>query len=233
MRRSVLSSRVTSVAVLLALGGCLGATQHVSEPFDHKVSAAGVTHVEVHNLAGEIRITGSNAPLVDVAGTKTANDATSLGNIVVQVRKEGDTLTVATQYADGTHGGVRYDISLPAAVSLDVTNAAGTVTINGIRGNVTVSTKVGTIDADLGTVGTNRSVDLSTSAGRVRLSIADDSSARVDARTAVGDISTDFSGISVTRENVVSVRASGTIGAGAGTIHLSTATGAITLSRSP
>jgi hypothetical protein len=225
--------RLVPVAGVLALAGCFGTSGHVTEPFDHKLSAAGVTNVQIRNVAGTIRVTASNASVIDVAGAKTANDTTSLGNTIVQIRKEGSTLTVATQYAGGMHGGgVRYVISVPPSVSLDVSNTAGTVDVSGVRGNVSVTTRVGTIDADLGTVSDHRSIDLSTTTGRLHVSIASDSSARVDARTAVGDISSDFGGITITREHVMSARASGTIGTGSGTIRLSTATGAITLARS-
>jgi hypothetical protein len=173
------------------VAGC-GAAETVRQPFDHKVSAAGVRHLRIENTAGTIHITASNRPFIDVTGTKTANDMTSLGNIIVEIRKEGDTMIVATKYAGKTRGGVEYRISAPAAVALDVQNAAGTADVSGMTGDVRVSTEVGTIDADLGKVDGRRLVDLSTTTGKIKLTVSRDSSARVQAYSGVGNVSSHF-----------------------------------------
>jgi DUF4097 and DUF4098 domain-containing protein YvlB len=74
-------------------------------------------------------------------------------------------------------------------------------------------------------------VDLTATTGSVRLAIDALSDARVEAQSKVGSFSSDFPSITMSRENVVGMSASGTIGKGRATIHLATTTGSISLRR--
>jgi DUF4097 and DUF4098 domain-containing protein YvlB len=126
-------------------------------------------------------------------------------------------------------GGVRYRISVPAAASLQISNVAGAISIAGIRGDAGVETQAGKIDAGLGRVDGNRSIDLRATTGAVVLWISPDSSANVEASSTVGAFASNLPGISESRENIVGVRASGTIGSGSARIRLTTTTGAVAL----
>ena len=124
---------------------------------------------------------------------------------------------------------MRYRISVPPGASLQIGNVAGSVSVGGVSGDVSVETQAGTIDATLGRVDGDRSIDLRATTGTIALRIARDSSASVNAESTVGSFSSDVPGIVQSRENVVGVRASGNVGSGTARIRLNTTTGAIAL----
>jgi DUF4097 and DUF4098 domain-containing protein YvlB len=112
---------------------------------------------------------------------------------------------------------------------VQVGNVAGSVSVGGVTGNVSVETQTGTIDATLGRVDGDRSIDLRATTGTVTLRIAHESNATVNAESTVGSFSSDAPGIVQSQENVVGVRASGKLGLGTARIQLNTTTGAIAL----
>src|SRR5262249_36838889 len=128
--------------------------------------------------------------------------------------------------------GVRYVISVPADASLDVNNSTGAIRIDAVGGDVTAVTQTGEVSAGVGRVAAQRSVDLTATTGSVRLTIGAGSDARVEAKTTIGDVSSDFDSIVSERRNVVGASASGKLGNGSASIRLTTTTGAISLRRS-
>jgi DUF4097 and DUF4098 domain-containing protein YvlB len=216
---------------LLVLGACTGEFgDRVQEQSHQSVGVSGTPTVHVENVAGAIRIIAWNKPAVDVRATKYGYDADELRSISIAVHTESNNVFIITKYAGGTHeGGVRYAISVPANASIDAKNIAGLVEVSGVQGNVAVETQAGEITADLGTVAGNRSIDLRATTGAIRLSLARESSASVEATSTVGAFSSDFPQISQSRENVVGSKASGKIGSGSAAIRLSTTTGTISL----
>ncbi len=219
------------VLALVALCACGGSfDERVHEEFHQTLSAGTAPAVHVDNIAGSVRIDGWAKPDVDIHATKYGYDARELRSVTVGIRNEGGAISIATNYDGGMHrGGVRYRIDVPENASLNVSNVAGTVDVAGVRGDVTVQTQAGTIVAGLGTVRSNRSVNLTATTGAIALTIARDSDASVEAQSTVGAFSSDVPGISASRENVLGVRAAGKIGSGSAQIRLSTTTGAIAL----
>ena len=105
-------------------------------------------------------------PIVNIVATKYGYDASELRSVTINVNREGDGIFVVTTYAGGNHsGGVRYRISVPAGASVQVGNIAGSVSVGGVTGNVSVETQAGTIDATLGRVDGDRSIDLRATTG--------------------------------------------------------------------
>jgi hypothetical protein len=153
-------------------------------------------------------------------------------NINIDVVSQGNTVTIATKYRGFASGGVRYTISLPAGSSLDVNNTTGAIRIGGVDGNVTAGTQTGEVDASVGRVTGRRAIELTATTGSVRLDIDQNSDARVDATTTIGDVKSNFSSVGSSRQNVVGASASGTIGSGTATIRLSTTTGSVELRHS-
>jgi DUF4097 and DUF4098 domain-containing protein YvlB len=224
-------TRGLRVLTLVALCACSGSfDERVHEEFHQTLPAGAAPAVRVDNIAGSVRIDGWAKPDVDVHATKYGYDAQELRSITIGIRNEGGAISIATNYGGGMHrGGVRYRIAVPENASLNVSNVAGTVDVAGVRGDVTVQTQAGTVVADLGTVRSNRSVNLTATTGAIRVTVARDSDASVEAQSTVGAFSSDIPGISASRENVVGARAAGKIGSGSAQIRLNTTTGAIAL----
>lgn len=221
--------RQSPVLALVALVAC-GFGSTVREQVHQTVADPGSAAIHLSNDAGSVTVTAWDKPTVDIQAVKSADSLQGLREMTVAVRRGPGGIYIQTQYTGSIHqGGVRYTLSVPANAALDVRNGAGSVTVGGTHANVTVDTQAGSITADLGTVAGSRAVALNATTGSVRLTIARDSSAKVDAHSSVGSVHSDFGGVAATRQNVVGASAAGTIGAGSARIHLSTTTGSITL----
>ncbi|HVN68242.1 MAG TPA: DUF4097 family beta strand repeat-containing protein [Candidatus Binatia bacterium] len=223
--------RAFLLITVIALGGCAGSFGERYHETVHQALAAGEAPlVRVDNVAGTVRIDGWRRPVVDVVAIKYGSDEQELRNVGVTVRREGGAISIATSYSGSTNGGgVRYRISVPLNASLRVGNVAGEVEIANVGGDVAVDTQAGAITADLGGVTGSRSVDLNATTGAIRLTLAPQSDASVEASSTVGAFSSDLSQITQARENLVGVRASGKIGTGSAHVRLTTTTGAIAL----
>jgi hypothetical protein len=223
--------RVIAASALLALCACTGSFgERVHESFHQAIESAGSPIVHVDNIAGTVEIVTWPQSVVDVAATKYGYDAAELKSVRIGVRREGDGIFIATNYEGGNHsGGVRYRITVPQGASLDVGNVAGSVRVAAVAGNVTVETQAGTIDARLGRVDGDRSIDLRATTGAISLTLSSDSSASVQAESTVGAFSSDVPAVTASRVNLVGSRASGKLGGGAARIRLTTTTGAISL----
>lgn len=214
----------------IALAAC-GGTQ-VREPFHQSVSTGAAPLVRVDNSVGEIRVSGWQNHSIEIDAVKSGMSVDAVRNIDIDVQTQGNTVTVETKYRSFGSGGVRYTISVPAGSSLDVSNTTGAIHIDAVDGDVTAGTQTGQVDASVGRVTGRRAIELTATTGSVRLDVDQNSDARVDARTTVGDVGSDFPSVASSRQNVVGAAASGTIGAGTGTIHLTTTTGSVALRRS-
>ncbi|HEY2555180.1 MAG TPA: DUF4097 family beta strand repeat-containing protein, partial [Candidatus Cybelea sp.] len=215
----------------LALCACSGAFgERVHEQFHQTIDSGSSPSVTVDNVAGTVTIETWTKPSVDVSATKYGYDASELRGITIDVSRGAAGISIKTRYEGDNHnGGVRYTIAVPQASSLDVGNVAGAVRVAGVTGDVTVETQAGTVDARLGKVDGNRSIDLRATTGTVTLWLARDSSASLEAQSVVGSFSSDFPGIGQSRENIVGSRAGGKIGAGTARVRLATTTGAISI----
>jgi Putative adhesin len=223
--------RWSALAVfLIALAACSG-TQ-VREPFHRSVSTGAAPSVRIDNSVGEIRVTGWQKHSIEIDALKSGMSVDAVRNIDIDVQSQGNTVTIATKYRSFASGGVRYTISLPAGSSLDVNNTTGAIHIDGVDGDVKAGTQTGQVDASVGRVSGRRAIELTATTGSVRLDIDENSDARVDASTTVGDVTSDFPSIGSSRQNVVGASASGTIGRGTATIHLTTTTGSVALRHS-
>ncbi|HZZ00054.1 MAG TPA: DUF4097 family beta strand repeat-containing protein [Candidatus Baltobacteraceae bacterium] len=223
-------TRLLAVASLFALCACTGS--QVREQVHKSVSTGAAPAVRIDNAVGEIRVTGSQKHTIDVEAVKTGMSVEAVRNIDIDVQAIGNAVTIATKYHGFGNGGVSYTISVPAGASLDVTNATGEIRIEGIDGDVKAVTQTGSVQANVGRVSARRSIDLTATTGSIKLQIGPQSDARVEARSNIGDVSSDFSSIQSSRQNVVGASASGSIGSGTATIRLTTTTGSIALRRS-
>ena len=223
--------RAIGTAALLALYACAGSFgERVHEQFHQAIDSGATPIVHVENIAGTVQIAVWAKPVVNIVATKYGSDASDLRSITISVNRAGNGIFVVTTYGDGDHGGgVRYRISVPAGASVQVGNVAGAVSVGAVTGNVNVETQAGSIEANLGRVDGDRAIDLRATTGAITVRIARESNATVNAESTVGGFSSDVSGIEQSHENVVGVRASGTIGSGTARIRLSTTTGAIAL----
>jgi DUF4097 and DUF4098 domain-containing protein YvlB len=217
------SLALASLWVLLC--GCSG-TQ-VREHVHKSVSTGAAPSVRIDNAVGAIRVTGWQKKTIDIEAVKDGMSMDAVHNIDIDVQTNGNDVTIATKYHAFGTGGVSYTISVPAGASLDITNSTGEIRVSNIDGDVRAKAQTGSVDANVGRVSGNRSIDLTARTGSIKLAIDAHSDARVEARASLGDVSSDFPSVESSRQNVVGASASGRIGAGSASIRLTTTTGSI------
>jgi hypothetical protein len=224
-------TNVLAVCAALAATACSGTFEEVRAPFHVSVPTGPSPVVTITNIVGEVRVEPSDAGAVDVSATKYASNQTALANVEILAHPVDGGVVVETRYRGERAGGVRYDITVPRNASLRITNTTGTIKVGPIDGSVVARTATGTIDARLGRIAANRSVDLKSDTGTIDLHIDAGSSANVTASSALGSVSSDFASIETIRNNLVGSSAAGRIGDGAGIVNLSVGTGSISIDR--
>jgi DUF4097 and DUF4098 domain-containing protein YvlB len=224
------------------------------ESFSLKVDAAGVTVIDVNGINGGIVITGSaTADSITVAGVKRVDAETQeaadtwLDSLEVQVTEASGSVAVTTVQPTATQGRnfvVDYEIVIPENVRVvienanggiavtaleapvDIDNANGAILLDDIVGNVTVDLGNGAVSADV-TLPASGQIDITVGNGDIELSIPDTTSAEFSA--AVGNGTITMVGLTLQNQVSTSTSLTGTLGAGDGTIQLSTGNGTITV----
>jgi beta-lactamase regulating signal transducer with metallopeptidase domain len=226
-------------------------TKEVSAPF-----ARGTTLVADTKI-GNITVTGSNEAQCKVIATIRVKDETGtteqaeqLANMVkVTLEKKNDNLVVVIDSPEGRNEkeiSVDLGITVEKNAGLQLRTEVGQISISNIAGAIECRTNVGRVDCD----DTTSSVDIKTKVGDVKLSYADDApaacnaqietnvgkvffkgparmSAAITAEAKLGSIQTDLP-LKVQVE-MMSQKAEGTIGDGAGKVTIKSNVGAITL----
>lgn len=222
---------MTPLCGLVIATACSGSFDEVRQPFHTSVAGGSASTVVVSNIVGDVRVKPGDGNAVDVAATKYASNQTELANIDIVARSNDGVISVQTIYRGEHAGGVRYNITVPRDASVRITNTVGTIRVGQVGGSVVARAGTGTVEAQLGRVATNRSIDLRTGTGTIALHVAGDSSANVSASSALGSISSDFPSIEPIRSNLVGANATGKIGDGAASVRLSVGTGSIAIDR--
>lgn len=221
-------TRLFVIAAGLALPACTVNFEGVHQRVHETIASGSGPTVHISNDVGNISITAWNNSTVDIEATKSGRNLDAIRDISIAVHRQDRAVFVATKYKS-THraGGVDYVISVPVNASLEIANDVGNVDVAPVQGNVEVLLQIGQIYADLGNVHGERSVDLSTATGNVRVSMARDSNATIKAHTAIGKVSMDFPAVYESRDDVTSSAATAKLGSGTVRIALSTTTGSI------
>ncbi len=205
-----------ALAATVAIVPACGLTE-VHETVHRTVASVSAPAVHVSNPLGAVRIDASDKPFIDIVAVKDAHSTDDLRHININVKSSGNDVTIST-VNDGTSSmgsGVKYTITVPAGASLDIDNGTGGIRINGVRGDVAARSTTGGIEADLGTVGRNRKIDMHVTTGGIDVKIARNSGATLDMHAAIGGVTNDFG--------------SDRIGDGSARIHLETSVGGIAL----
>ena len=131
----------SGLAAILLLGGCSGMAgfEGVTEEFHNTYNMGPGGHLELNNRNGSLEITGWDRKSVEVSGTKYAPDQEGLKDVKVDVRQDGDRLSIRTETPrNDWHGGgygVRYRIHVPRQFTLDrVETTNGSVTAEDLEG---------------------------------------------------------------------------------------------------
>lgn len=254
---------VVTVALLLTTAASAATlTETVDRTFNVKPGAT----VALSNVNGRITIGSWDQPRVRVVATKEvkgnrddAKDA--MKELRVEFAQTNGGVTIKTHYPRRDHGftsifdlflgnhtnaQVRYELTVPRTMNVDVRNTNGSIhladvaghleldTTNGkieverCAGSIDASTTNGGIEAQLIQVAKGKALSFHTTNGRIEVQVPGNLAVDVDAGTTNGSISTDLP-IATTHFKRNSLR--GTINGGGTPLRMRTTNGGITIKR--
>lgn len=228
-------------------------TDYVAErPFSFTVAVENRTQLRLEAISGNVVINGiseSDSVLIRgerIVGSESTEDAEEhLQELQVSVEDLENEVFVKTVQPEETYGRsyvVHYDITLPrdfrvlagnvnGTVRIDsinnrlsVNNVNGQIMLDKIHGSVSVNLVNGLIQSEV-TLPSDGAIDMSIVNGSIELSIPENTSAEFSATVTIGDIS--VSNLVLQNQESTPNSLRGTLGAGQGTISLSTVNGNI------
>src|SRR6266851_7083721 len=150
-----------------------------------------------------------------VQAKKFASFGGNLNNVQINYSQSGNTVNIAAQ-SSGTFNffnstSVDFTITVPPATDLQINTNAGTITVNGISGKMSLISNAGTIDATQaaltgnstfrtnagsinfnGSIGSTGTYDFETNAGSIDMTLTGSPNFHVNATTDVGSINSSF-----------------------------------------
>lgn len=171
-------------AVRPAAGSWIGGWQTAEG--EEEVSGSQ-TAISVNNVSGRIRVTGWDGDTVRVRYAKQARTEGDLKDFVIEIRGNGDTVSVRPVYEPvggmGRFGSVDFDISVPRRIArLSLHNVSGEIDVEGVPG--VVAKELGTVSGSIKSSGAG---DLSakTTSGSIEFGFSGDA---LQASTVSGKI---------------------------------------------
>jgi DUF4097 and DUF4098 domain-containing protein YvlB len=238
------------VGAVLAFSAVAHATEREEFHRTYPLNTDGV--FALSNVNGEVHVRGWDQNSVQVDAVKTADDKEYLQETRIEVSASSSSITIDTKYPEHMHNRrsatVDYTISIPKGArvrKLDLVN--GTLTIEGVRGDITASTVNGRLSVDgsasdlhLNSVNgqitaavaqLGKYAKLSCVNGQLTLTVPSDVNVSVKGTTVNGNISTDF-GMQVEHAKYgPGTSLNGQLGDGSSRLELSTVNGGIHLLR--
>jgi hypothetical protein len=249
------------VAALSLLAATLAAParagQALEEKFEKTYDATGIDHLRLQNVNGAVRVVTWEKPHIRVSAVKRAkgsNAEEAIAATEIRVTKQGSTIDVETilpkptrtwgifDWGNRAGAEVTYELSLPAALPVDVETVNGRVsaehrlgplTLNTVNGSVRVEAHdapihVNTVNGSVEVVftGVLHSAELETVNGSITVSCARDSSFRYDLQTVNGKIRSDFPEVTV-EGKWGPKEARGTVAGGQGRLAVETVNGEV------
>ena len=203
--------------------------------------------------AGSITVNSGSAGSIAVQAKKFAGFGGNLNDVQINYNQSGDTVNV-TVHRTGTFNffnatSVDFTITVPSTTDLQITTNAGSITVNGISGKMSLTSNAGTIGATqssltgssifktnagsinfTGTIGTTGTYDFETNAGSIDMTLSGSATFLLNASTDAGSINTSFP-VTVNR-STAGATANGEVGnSPQATLTLKTNAGSITLNK--
>lgn len=212
--------------------------------------------IVINNDVGTILVhTGGIASVVTIAETRSGTlFGGSPNNVQVSYAQSngGNIISVNVNRPGGSSffnsSSVDFDVSAPNTADLQLKTSTGSVNVNGISGQMSLSSNTGSVSATQvnltgsstlktntgsvdfsGTIGTTGTYQFESNTGSVNVTLPRSASFHLNAKTDTGSFNTDFPGIHV-QHNTVGSSASSDVGTSPGaSLILTTNTGSINL----
>jgi Putative adhesin len=255
--------RTLLLSATLLLATTAGAAE-LSETIDRTFDVRAGAEFVLSNVNGRITISSWDQSKVRVIAHKEVDgDRDELKKALAELRvemqprngglvvithypKENDGVSSIFSWLSGDHidANVRYEITVPRTMNVDVTNTNGGIHLNNVTGkheldttngkievtrcagSLDASTTNGGIDAELIRVAQGQPLRFETTNGRIEVALPAGTGADLDAATTNGSINSDLP-VATTRTSSNSLR--GTINGGGTSLRMRTTNGGITI----
>ena len=209
--------------------------------------------VSIHNISGDIKVTGYNGDTITVTATKEGPDR---DKVTIEDSSGGNSVDVRARYPENCdcNVSVRFDVKVPSEIryrydsivsvsgDLEISNVAGDLHTKSVSGDVTIKGAAGAVNA--ASVSGDVSVEIrslegaegagnmefSSVSGDVDVKLPGNLDAEVKMSTLSGDLKTDFPIQVEEKKRGPGRSASGRLGNGSRSLKLSTVSGDINLS---
>ena len=235
---------------LIAAGTHLPLHAALSEELHKTYPIEASGRISLNNVNGPVHISGWDRNEVQVDAVKRGSTQKALDNATIAIDSAASSISIRTKYPESNHhrdsASVEYTLRVPRHARLSaVETVNGSVEINGVTGDVKISSVNGRVKAEnltgearLSTVNgaVNASFDklegtpsisLHTVNGNISLAIPETSNAEFSASTLRGGISSDFGNSPARRGHGIGGSVSGRIGNGGAHIKLNSVNGVI------
>jgi hypothetical protein len=242
------------IATLFITAGAAAAT--LTETIDRTFDVRPGALVSLSNVNGRIAVESWNQPRVRVVAHKQVKgDRKALEAVRVEMEPRDGGLRIVTQHPGrhsgsfidwmfGNHGeaSVRYEITVPRAMDLEIRNTNGSVQVSGVsgktsllttngkitvarlEGSIVARTTNGGIEAELLNVIQGQPLRFETTNGRIAVTVPPSLAADIEASTTNGSIQSELP-ITTTRFSKTSLK--GTTNGGGTPVRLRTTNGGI------
>src|ERR1043165_4185367 len=237
-----MTRRLLALALFFAAATAGAAT--LDRTLDRTFDVRPGARVTLDNVNGRVAVSSWNQPRVRVVALQHVESrdsalATQTMNSLVNINADANGLHIRTNNPKNNDGffawlagmsvqaRVNYEITVPRSMNLDLETVNGTVTANNVSGVLRLGTPNGSIAAELLTAPPGRPVSLSTTNGRISVSVPRTIAAHIDADTTNGSITSD---LPVLTQSATKHSLRGTLnGGGTAALRLHTTNGSIVI----
>jgi tRNA A-37 threonylcarbamoyl transferase component Bud32 len=220
------------------------------QDFNQTLPLTANGRLAIDNVNGRVEIHGWNQDTVAIKALKHGKTRDSVEKTQIRVEARADRITIHTREPENWFGWnkatVDYVLQVPQHARLaNVSSVNGTVTIDGVAGNIEassvngrlqvqgaagdlkLSTVNGQVDAQLVSLNSGQSVSLDAVNGHLEATLPVNASAEVTANTLNGGLSSEFPSLVVKKEFPVGRHLNGILGKGGAQVRASTVNGGI------
>jgi DUF4097 and DUF4098 domain-containing protein YvlB len=163
--------------------------------------------LSIHNVSGDVRITGYNGEGIQVTAYKEGRDQE---RVQVEDRSQGNRVDLSARYENchncSINASIRFEVQVPRSVQYnfeEIETASGNVSVSGVTGRVRINTASG----DVLVQDVNGFINANTASGTMQVK---EVAGAVKASTASGDVNVEMARVEGS-ENLVFSTASGDI----------------------
>jgi DUF4097 and DUF4098 domain-containing protein YvlB len=147
-------------------------------------SVSGTPRVNISTFDGHVTVRGWDKPEVKYTATSHASEEDALKQLSIVTDQNGPTVTISARNEYQRNASVAFDVFVPRQTTLHVSSGDGSVTLDGVSGEITLRSGDGSIEVS----NSGGQLQVNTGDGSIQVSKFD---GQVDARTGDGAIALD------------------------------------------